>query len=166
MKKIHILAALALSLLMLTTGCGISSQGNTLHGFTQRMNEYPENYNLSESGYIYDAKNNTLTRFFKFNKNEIMLQFECAENNEFTCLHIVFDNNCKNNSQEINFIKNCIEAFTESSEATDELLEKIDFDNAIKTTSYETKTAKSGDTELLLDTTTLGTVISINRNMQ
>ena len=31
---------------------------------------------------------------------------------------------------------------------------------------YETKTAKSGDTELLLDTTTMGTVISINRNMQ
>ncbi len=166
MRKTHILTVLVITVLMFTTGCGISSQGNTLHGFTQRMNEYPENYNLTESGYVFDDKNNTLTRFFKFSDNEIMLQFECSENYEFNCLHIVFDNNCKKNTQEMNFIKNCIEAYTESPEITNELLKNIDFEKAINDMSYETKKANSGDTELLLDTTAIGSVITIIRNTQ
>lgn len=148
------------------TGCSLSSEGNTLHGFTQRMNTYPENYNLTESGYIFDSKNNTLTRFFKFNENEVMLQFECGENNDLTCLHIVFDNKCKNNSQEMNFIKNCIAAYIENPETNSEIMKNIDFENTIKKTSYETQNAKSGDTELFLDTTTVGTVITISRNTQ
>ena len=166
MKKKYYFAILCFLFFFFFSGCSLSSTGNNLHGFTQRMNEYPEKYNLTESGYIFDTKNNTLTRFFNFTENEIMLQFECGENNEFNCLHIVFDNNCKNNTQEMQFIKNCLEAYTESTETTKELLEIIDFENAIKNASYETKKAKSGDTELLLDTTTIGTVITITRNTQ
>ncbi|MBO5065177.1 MAG: hypothetical protein J6D06_03585 [Clostridia bacterium] len=166
MRKTIFSAMCCILIILLFTGCSLSSQGNNLHGFTQRMNEHSENYNLTESGYIFDQKNNTLTRFFKFTDSEIMLQFECGEKNEFTCLHIVFDNSCIKNTQEMNFIKNCIEAYTESSEITNELLKNIDFENAINNISYETKKATSGDTELLLDTTAIGTVISVTRNTQ
>lgn len=165
MKNKCILTTLVAVIFMLT-GCSLSSEGNTLHGFTQRMNEYPENYNLTESGYIFDSKNNTLTRFFSFTDNEIMLQFECGENNDLTCLHIVFDNMSKNNSQEMNFIKNCIAAYIENPETSSEIMKKIDFENTIQKASYETQNAKSGDTELLLDTTTVGTIITIIRNTQ
>ena len=155
-----------ISMLMVTTGCNVSSTGNSLRGFTQRMNQFPEEYNMTQTGYIEDTQNKTLTKFFELDTNKIMLQFEYGSNNELTCLHIVFDNNCKNNSKVMKFAKNCIEAFIENPETTKELVNKIDLQNTITTTDYETKKAKSGDTELLLDTTAVGTVISVNRNMQ
>ena len=164
MKKHVILSLFFTIILFALSGCTISSKGNSLHGFTQRMNAFPEKYSLTQAGYISDKSENTLTRFFAFNSEKIMLQFECG--NELTSLHIVFDKNCINNSQALKFVKNSIEAYTESPEITNELLNKIDFNNAINTTSYETKKAKIGDIELLLDTTEKGIVITVNRNMQ
>lgn len=166
MKKRIISATLLITLFFTLTGCSFSSQGNSLHGFTQRMNQFPEEYNLTQSGYIFDKGNSTLTRFFKFGNEKIMIQFECGEDNQLTCLHIVFDNNCKNNSQAIKFAENCIEAYIENPQAKAELLNAIDFRNAINIPSYETKKAKSGDTELLLDTTTIGSVLTVIRNTQ
>ena len=166
MKKKYILTPLLFVIILTLTGCSFSSTGNSLYGFTQRMNQFPEQYNLTQTGYIFNEQNHTLTRFFKFGNDEIMLQFEYADENELSCLHIVFDNNCKNNSQAVKFAENCIEAYIENKEITEDLMNKIDFKTAINTTSYETKQAKSGDTELLLDTTAIGTVISVSRNMQ
>lgn len=166
MKKKYILTPLLFVIILTLTGCSFSSTGNSLYGFTQRMNQFPEQYNLTQTGYIFNEQNHTLTRFFKFGNDEIMLQFEYADENELSCLHIVFDNNCKNNSQAVKFAENCIEAYIENKEITEELMNKIDFKTAINTPSYETKQAKSGDTELLLDTTAIGTVISVSRNTQ
>jgi hypothetical protein len=48
-------------ILFSTSGCRLQTEGNTLHGFTMRMNKISETYNLTDTGYIYDEKESTLT---------------------------------------------------------------------------------------------------------
>ena len=96
------------------SGCRLQTHGNTLRGFTQRMNEISECYDLSDTGYIYDKGNQTLTKFFSFNSNEIMIQFKKDNNNKLAVLNIVFGNINENNQEETEFIKNCIMAFIDN----------------------------------------------------
>ena len=150
--------------LLSLTGCKLESVGNTLHGFTMRMNDFSECYNLTDTGYIYNEKDNTLTKFYDFNTNEIMLQFKINKNNKLSSLNIVFDNIKENNTEELAFIKNSIIAFIDNGNLSSELFEKISFDTVIFQHFYETKKEKIDDIEILIDTTDSGTVITIMKD--
>ena len=156
---------LSLSVLICLCGCTITESGHSLSAFCKRMNELNDTYNLTPSGYIIDEKNKTLTKFFAFTEKELMLEFEYAEKNDLTTLHIVFDNSSKNNQEETLFVKNSIYAFTNDTALTDLLLTEIDFENAIYNIDINTKNAKIGNTEIILDVTEIGTVISVVQNI-
>ncbi len=146
-------------------GCTLTEKGNSLSAFCERINTLDDTYNLTPSGYILDEENKTLTKFFRFTEKEILLEFEYAEGNNLTTLHIVFDNSAKNNQQELLFIKNSLYAFINNTALTDSLLTEIDFENAIYNIDMNTKKAKSGNTEIQLDVTEIGTVISVVQNI-
>ena len=146
------------------SGCAVSETGNSLHAFTERMNKISESYSLTENGYIFNNTDNTLTRFYKFNTNEIMVQFTCDENNNLYRLDLVFPNKCVKNPQELKFIKDCISAYINNTEIQTDLMNELDFDNTVNEIKYETQKAESGDTEMLIDVTAIGTVITIIQN--
>ncbi len=149
---------------LVLSGCAVSETGNSLHAFTERMNKNSESYSLTENGYIFNDTDNTLTRFYKFDTNEIMVQFTCNENNNLYRLDLVFPNECIKNPQELKFIKDCISAYINNTETQTDLMNKIDFDNTLNEVNYETKKAESDDTEMLIDVTAIGTVITIIQN--
>lgn len=146
------------------SGCAVSETGNSLHAFTERMNKISESYSLTENGYIFNDTDNTFTRFYKFNTNEIMVQFTCDENNNLYRLDLVFPNECAKNPQEIKFIKDCICAYINNTETQTDLMNKLQFDNTLNEVNYETQKAENGDTEMLIDVTAIGTVITIIQN--
>ncbi len=164
MKKKNIFPLLFVLMSLILSGCAVSETGNSLHAFTERMNKISESYSLTENGYIFDDSNNTLTRFYKFNTNEIMVQFTCDENNNLYRLDLVFPNECSKNPQELKFIKDCISAYINNPETETDLINNVDFDNIINEIKYETQKAESGDTEMLIDVTAIGTVITIIQN--
>ena len=146
------------------SGCAVFETGNSLYAFTERMNKISESYSLTENGYIFNNTDNTLTRFYKFNTNEIMVQFTCDENNNLYRLDLVFPNECVKNPQELKFIKDCISAYINNTEIQTDLMNELDFDNTVNEIKYETQKAESGDTEMLIDVTAIGTVITIIQN--
>lgn len=164
MKKKYLLPLLPTLLILLFCGCTVRETGNSLHAFTERMNKISESYSLTENGYIFNDTNKTLTRFYKFDVNEIMVQFTCDENNNLSRLDLVFANDCTKNPQELKFIKDCITAYINNTEKQTDLMNELDFDNKIKKVRYETQEAKSGDTEIQIDVTAIGTVITIIQN--
>lgn len=163
MKKIR-LSMMLLLIIVFFSSCQLSTKGNTLHSFTQRMNKLSESYSLTESGYIFDRNNATLTRFYKFNKNEILVQFKCDDNNNLYTLNLTFPPHCVQQKEEMKFIKNCISAYIGNADTEKELFSQIDFDAVISSPSYDTITAKSGDTDMLIDITDIGVVITVVQN--
>lgn len=164
MKKINTFSLLLVLMTFVLSGCAVSETGHSLHAFTERMNKISESYSLTENGYIFNNTDNTLTRFYKFNTNEIMVQFTCDENNNLYRLDLVFPNECEKNPQELKFIKDCINAYINNTETQTDLMNKLQFDNTINEIKYETQKAESGDTEMLIDVTAIGTVITIIQN--
>lgn len=163
--KTRLLLTLTIALSVLfSSGCTIEETGNTLHAFTERMNRIDENYSLSENGYIYNKKEKTLTRFYKFNENEIMLRFTCDESNNLSKLDIAFPLDCAKSTQELRFIKDCITAYINNEEVYSEIIQTSDFDNTIKKVSYKTTQTDSGEIEMNIDVTTIGTVVTIMQN--
>ncbi len=146
-------------------GCSIVEDGYSLQAFTERANERFEQWEISANGFILNEKDKTYSKFFKFDKNEILVQFEYNENKELTSLHIVFDKLTKNNTQELDFIKNIIFAFINNNTITTEILSEINFEKAIFTPDLNTKTTKNGNIELKIDVTEIGTVISVYQNI-
>ena len=151
--------------IFLLGGCGLSQKGRSLSAFCERMNEIYEDYNLTPEGFIYDESKSSLTKYYSFNEKEIMLSFVCNNKNELQTLHIVFDSLTKNDTAEINFIKNSIYAFIDNTTETDNLISESDFDNAIFIKDINTKITKIGNTEMLIDVTEIGTVISVVQNI-
>lgn len=164
MSKKQIAPLLLTLVFLFLGGCAVSETGNSLYAFTERMNKISESYSLSQDGYIYDAENKTFTKFYKFGENEIMLQFTCDENNDIYRLDAVFPTDSANNPQEYQFIKDCISAYINDPEKENSLLKQVDFDNTLKQISNETKKAKSGNTDILIDVTASGTVITVIQN--
>ena len=158
------LSALFITIFLLG-GCGLSQKGQSLSAFCERMNEFYEDYHLTPDGFIYTESNNSLTKYYSFNEKEIMLSFVCNDKNELQTLHIVFDNLTKKDTDEINFVKNCIHSFVDNTTESDNLLIKSDFENAIFTRDINTKTTKIGNTEMQIDVTEIGTVISVVQNI-
>ena len=166
MKKSLVLP-LPLLLIILTlilSSCAVSEAGNTLYAFTERMNKICESYSLTQNGYIFNDTEKTLTRFYKFDSNEIMVQFTCDDNNNLYKLDLVFPNDCLENPRELKFIKDCICAYINNPEAYADLMSKLDFDNTLNEIKYETQKAESGNIEMLIDVTAIGIVITVVQN--
>lgn len=165
MKYKFSLIFFALVLIISLCGCTFSEKGATIYGFTQRMNLLCEDYELTTDGYIFNEENNTYTKFFKFNENDIMLQFTCNETNETSSLDIVFGNLEENNTAELTFIKNSIYAFINDATLTEELLLSLSFDDILYSPDINTKNAKIGNIEAFIDVTEIGTVITVVQNI-
>lgn len=157
---------LILGIFFVFNGCAISTEGNTLHGFTMRMNEINPSYSMTDSGYIYNEADHTLTKYFDINDFNIMVQFMGNEKNELCSMNIVFDNLSEANTQELEFIKNCILCYCNNQEKADSLLNGIDFPQILFTKNINTTKNKVGNTEILIDVTDIGCVISVVQNTQ
>ncbi len=164
MKKKYILPLFFVLFSLIFSSCAVQETGNSLHSFTERMNQISETYSLTENGYIFNDNDKTLTRFYKFNINEIMVQFTLDENDNLSRLDLIFPNECFKNQQELKFIKDCMSAYINDSAIQTDLMNQLDFDNTTSKIKYETQKAKSGDTEMLIDVTAIGTVITIIQN--
>ena len=70
MKKIY-LPIFILFFSFILTSCGLQTKGDTLKSFTHRINGLSDTYELSETGYIFDKNEQTFSRFYKFDKEEI-----------------------------------------------------------------------------------------------
>ncbi len=167
MKKTKkFLIFLILILTFSLNGCIIRTEGNTLHGFTMRMNEKNPYFSMTDSGYIYDEAEHTLTKYFTINDNNILLCFTTDESNELCSLNIVFDNLSEANTQELEFIKSCIECYCNDDDTTEKLLSGAGFPQALYTVNMNTIKYKVGNIEILIDVTDIGCVISVVQSIQ
>lgn len=154
--------------LALTTlcGCSFSNSGDSLEAFSQRMNSLNENYNMDSNGYIVDATQKTFTKFYKFGEKEIMLKFKYDSKNRLTQMHIVFDPAVLEESDEsFTFISDCIVCFSQNESTSREILGMTDFDDIIKTVRNETTDTEVGDIKIEIDSSRLGTVISLYKDI-
>lgn len=144
--------------------CTISNTGATLYGFTKRMNELNEGYSLTDDGYIIDQENQTFTKYFTFNEKNVMLTFSYNEKNELNSMNIVSDSLTAEDSAQFEFIKNCIYAFVCNEQIANNIFTDSDFDNIVFNVNINTKKTKSGNVEMLIDVTEIGTVITVSQN--
>ena len=166
MKK-RILSILIILFSVITlNGCVFSTTGESLEAFSRRMNELNESYNMTSEGYIIDTKEYELTKFFRFSENEIMLNFRYDKKNRLNEMNIVFEPDILNKTPEaLTFIENCITCFVQNEEAEEKLLSETDFENSIKKINIKTKSAETDNTKIEIDTTNLGTVITIYKDI-
>ncbi|MBE6801862.1 MAG: hypothetical protein E7530_03135 [Ruminococcaceae bacterium] len=163
MRKICLFLCLIVAILVCSS-CKATTYGDTLHAFTRRMNKLSDTYTLSESGYILDQKSDTLTHFYKFGENEILLQFKTDDKNYLTEMNIVFNGNFTEGTEEFIFIKNCISAFIDNEETERAFFTEKSLSQLLETRSNKTVEINKGDTQLLLDVTDSGTVITVVKN--
>lgn len=147
-------------------GCSFSNSGESLEAFSRRMNSLNENYNTDSDGYIVDATQKTFTKFYKFGEKEIMLKFKYDSKNRLTQMHIVFDPAGLEESDEpFAFISDCIVCFCQNESISREILGMADFDGVIKTVRNETTDTEVGNIKMEIDSTRLGTVISLYKDI-
>ncbi len=146
--------------------CSFATTGESLEAFSERMNELNENYNMTSEGYIIDNSENSLTKFFKFNEKEVMLKFKYDEKNRLAEMNIVFEPEILNKSPEsLIFIYDCIKSFIQNENTVESILKSTDFENSISTIKMETTSAEKDNIKMEIDTTQLGTVITIYRDI-
>ena len=160
-KRFFILLILLLSILILS-GCVFTTNGESLEAFSQRMNNINKNYNMTSEGYIVDTENREFTKFFRFSENELMLNFKYDKKNRLNEMNIVFEPKILTEAP-LSFIKDCIKCFVQNDETEKKILTDSDFENAIKKINMKTICAESDNIKMEIDTTELGTVISIYR---
>ena len=166
MKK-HILNLLVTLLTLITlNSCVFATTGESLKAFSNRMNELNVGYNMTSDGYIIDTENCRLTKFFKFSENEIMLDFKYNNKHRLNEMNIVFDPGILNkNPDALIFIENCIKCFVNNEIAEEEILNSTDFQNTIKEIKKETISAEADNIKMEIDTTQLGTVITVYKDV-
>lgn len=162
MKKICIFSIFSIFLL---TGCTIQKNGDDLSGFIFKMNEKNENYNLSAEGFLYSEEENNFYKFFVVDEKEILFSFNTDTNGRLIEMNIVLENDFYNYDNTLTFLTDSIFSFINNDICTNEIIESIDFYNAVKTTSKETLKTKNGNIEFLLDVTEIGTVITIYKDI-
>lgn len=166
MKRNIFLTFLTAVLVFSLSSCSLDLKGDSLYAFSQRMNELSGDYEITPNGFIFDESIAMLSRFYKFGEDEeILLKFHLNERNRTDEMHLVFENKICNNTYAYTFILNCLKAFCNDESIVSEILEKTDFENCIKTISPETKSAEHGNVEILIDTTEIGTVVSIYKDI-
>lgn len=169
MKKIiFTLVSLLLSLFSLISlsSCVFSTTGESLEAFSRRMNEINESYNMTSEGYIIDTEKCELTKFFKFNQKEIMLNFKYDKKHRLNEMNIVFESAIFDESPEaITFIESSIKCFIQNEELEKEILSATDFQNSIKKVNMKTISAEADNIKIEIDTTNLGTVITVYKDI-
>ena len=121
--------------IFLLSGCSIIKNGSDLSGFIFRMNGKNESYTLTENGFLYDSEKSEFYKYFILDEHELLLSFKSDEKARLTEMNIT------------------IGCFLNES---DFLLPFVT-DAIIK--------AKNGNTELLLDVTEIGTVITVYKDL-
>lgn len=160
MHKFFRLFFIIITLTIVTSSCSLDSNGYSISAFVKRLNSYDESYDICEEGFLIDEKSRTMTKFFGFAENEILLQLQSNEENQLCSINIVLDNITKNNTSEINFINNCIKAFVNNEEISNQLINELKEDALFKP-DINTKEEKIGNVQLLVDVTEIGTVITV-----
>ena len=166
MKK-HTFGTLLLLISIITlNSCVFSTTGESLEAFSKRMNEINENYNMTSEGYIIDTKKFTLTKFFKFSENELMLNFKYDKKNRLNEMNLVFEPiELDKTPEALTFIENCIKSFVQNEEIEKEILKETDLENTIKKIKMKTISAEADNIKMEIDTTNLGTVITIYKEL-
>ena len=166
MKK-HIFCILILLTSLITlNSCVFTTTGESLEAFSRRMNEINESYNMTSEGYIIDTKTQELTKFFRFSENEIMLNFKYDKKNRLNEMNLVFEPIVLDRTPEaLTFIENCIKSFVQNEEIEKEILNETDFENSIKKINMKTISAEADNIKMEIDTTNLGTVITIYKEL-
>ena len=166
MKK-HLFSLLILLLSIITlNSCVFTTTGESLEAFSRRMNEINESYNMTSEGYIIDTEKCQLTKFFRFSEKEIMLNFKYDKKNRLNEMNIVFEPVILDEAPEaLTFIENCIKCFIQNEKTEKAILNETDFENAIKKINKKTISAEADNIKIEIDTTNLGTVVTIYRDI-
>ena len=166
MKK-HIFCVLILLASIITlNSCIFSTTGESLEAFSQRMNEINESYNMTSEGYIIDTKKCQLTKFFRYSENEIMLNFKYDKKHRLNEMSIVFKPVMLYETPDsLAFMQDCIKCFVQDEKAEKEILKETDFENSIKKINIKTISAEVDNIKMEIDTTNLGTVITIYKEL-
>lgn len=146
------------------TGCSISEKGEDLTGFVSKMNTLNESYDMKAKGFIFEEKSNRIYKFFIVNDTELLLSFTADNKGRLESMSITTSILIQDDAVLI-FIKNAIFSFVDNNEIYNEITEDEHFKNALNEISKETIKIKSGNAELLLDVTTLGTVITVHKDI-
>lgn len=164
-KRISGILILLFSVITLN-GCVFSTTGESLEAFSRRMNEINEGYNMTSEGYIIDTESRELTKFFKYSENEIMLNFKYDKKNRLNEMNIVFEPEILTEATDsLTFIKDCIKCFIQNETIEREILSETDFENSIKKINIKTISAETDNIRIEIDTTNLGTVITIYKDI-
>lgn len=162
MKKHIIFIVILLFSLITLNSCVFATTGESLEAFSRRMNEMNEGYNMTSEGYIIDTEKCELTKFFRFSEREIMLNFKYDEKNRLNEMNIVFQPAVLDEAPEaLTFIENCISCFIQNEEAESLILNETDFENSIRKINMKTISAEADNIKAEIDTTQLGTVVSV-----
>ena len=155
-----------LSSIITLNSCVFSTTGESLEAFSQRMNEINESYNMTSEGYIIDTEKCELKKYFVFSENEIMLNFKYDKKHRLTEMNIVFEPGITDKEPEaLIFIKSSIKCFIQNEKAAKEILDNIDFENSINKVNMKTISAESDNIKTEIDTTDLGTVVTIYKDI-
>ncbi len=166
MKK-HLFSLLILLLSIITlNSCVFATTGESLEAFSRRMNEINESYNMTSEGYIIDTEECRLTKFFRFSEKEIMLNFKYDKKHRLNEMNIVFEAAILDETPEaLTFIENCIKSFIQNEEIEKRILDATNFENSIKKINIKTKSAEADNIKMEIDTTNLGTVITVYKDI-
>ena len=161
MKKFVILP---LILIIFLNSCSVTDNGEDLSAFIFRMNTLNEQYNITSQGFIYSEGNNEVYKFFIANENEILLKFKEDDKGRLTEMNFVADSKFYEDSSSYEFFNNSIYSFINNENTYKEIID-TDITQLLKTETKESVTIKRGNIEILLDVTTLGTVITVYKDI-
>ena len=161
MKKFVILP---LILIIFLNSCSVTHNGEDLSAFIFRMNTLNEQYNITSQGFIYSEGNNEVYKFFIANENEILLKFKEDDKGRLTEMNFVADSKFYEDSSSYEFFNNSIYSFINNENTYKEVID-TDITQLLKTETKESVIIKRGNIEILLDVTTLGTVITVYKDI-
>lgn len=162
MKK---LLFLPFCLLIFLSGCAIQKNSEDLNGFTVRMNELNEGYNLTPEGFLYSEKENIFYKFFIINEKEVLVSFNQDNKNRLIKMDIVFETNFLDEIEAISFINNSLHAFIFDDSLAKNIISKNNFEKILKAPTNETTKIKNGNVEILIDVTELGVVLTVYKDI-
>lgn len=166
MKKRIFNIIIALLSLITLNSCVFATTGESLEAFSNRMNELNEGYNMTSDGYIMDTENCRLTKFFKFSENEMMLNFKYDKKYRLNEMNIAFDPDILNeNPDALTFIEDCIKCFVDNETSEAEILNSTDFNSSINEINMKTISAEADNIKMEIDTTQLGTVVTVYKDI-
>ena len=162
MKKFLVLP---LFFIVFLNSCSVTQNGEDLSGFIKRINTLNEQYNLTSQGFIYSDENDSIFKFFIVNENEILLSFKEDVKGRLIEMNFIANSIFYEDSSSLDFFKNSLNAFINNEQTYKEIIDNNNLMESLKTDTKETLTIKSGNIDVLLDVTTLVTVITIYKDI-